>query len=266
MRHAIVGVIMALAGVGGTAATPSDVAPELAPWQGEAQAEPKALTAVPDLESVQRGSEPQSDATKQSSKLPPGPPRSVTAGQATPQPTGGVEVRATSQASAQPAEPRIEPPREGPAMNQPPGPLAEQPAGGDPDERFSFHRVKDDLLRLDQRTGEVSQCSWSATGWSCAAVPDERTALDSEIGRLQRENAALKKLLLSNNLELPNRLRPQASAAKGDSATANAPETSKGPAQSKQADLNRAIAFMKDVWRRLVEMMADLQRDIQRKS
>ena len=33
-----------------------------------------------------------------------------------------------------------------------------------------------------------------------------------------------------------------------------------------EADLDRAITFMKNVWRRLVEMMVELQRDIQRKS
>jgi hypothetical protein len=32
------------------------------------------------------------------------------------------------------------------------------------------------------------------------------------------------------------------------------------------AELDRAIAFMKQVWRRLVEMMVDFQRDMQRKS
>ena len=38
------------------------------------------------------------------------------------------------------------------------------------------------------------------------------------------------------------------------------------PKAPTEAELDRAIAFMKKVWRRLVEMMVDLQRDIQRKS
>ena len=32
------------------------------------------------------------------------------------------------------------------------------------------------------------------------------------------------------------------------------------------AELDRALAFMKNVWRRLVDMMVDLQRDMQKKS
>jgi len=32
------------------------------------------------------------------------------------------------------------------------------------------------------------------------------------------------------------------------------------------AELDRAFAFMKNVWRRLVDMMVDLQRDMQKKS
>ena len=48
---------------------------------------------------------------------------------------------------------------------------------------------------------------------------------------------------------------------------ANAPDTSaQAPKAPSEAELDRAIAFMKNVWRRLVEMMVDLQRDIQRKS
>ena len=41
---------------------------------------------------------------------------------------------------------------------------------------------------------------------------------------------------------------------------------SKEPKLPSEADLDRAITFVKNVWRRLVEMMVDLQRDMQRKS
>jgi hypothetical protein len=51
------------------------------------------------------------------------------------------------------------------------------------------------VLRLDTRTRQVSQCSRSDAGWACKAVPDERSALESEIARLRGENATLKKEL-----------------------------------------------------------------------
>ena len=54
------------------------------------------------------------------------------------------------------------------------------------DSRYSFHRMGDGFVRLDSRTGQLAQCGWAATGWSCKMVPDERAALENEIGRLQR--------------------------------------------------------------------------------
>ena len=46
-------------------------------------------------------------------------------------------------------------------------------------------RPADGVLRLDTRTGAVSTCNNSGAGWACYAVPDERAAMDAEIGRLQ---------------------------------------------------------------------------------
>ena len=51
--------------------------------------------------------------------------------------------------------------------------------------RYSFNPVSDGVLRLDTRTGQVSHCSRSDAGWACKLIPDERSALESEIARLQ---------------------------------------------------------------------------------
>src|SRR5438067_10987099 len=69
--------------------------------------------------------------------------------------------------------------------------------------RYSFNPVADRVLRLDTRTGQVSQCSRSDAGWACKVVPDERSALETEIARLQGENATLKKQLLARGLPVP---------------------------------------------------------------
>src|ERR1700751_4396984 len=63
--------------------------------------------------------------------------------------------------------------------------------------RYTLQPSGDGMIRLDTRTGTVSNCSNSAAGWACYAVPDERAALDAEIGRLQAENAKLKEQLAS---------------------------------------------------------------------
>ncbi len=58
--------------------------------------------------------------------------------------------------------------------------------------RYALSPVTDGVIRLDTRTGAVSTCTNSGTGWACYAVPDERAALDAEIGRLQADNEKLK--------------------------------------------------------------------------
>src|SRR5580704_4361652 len=58
--------------------------------------------------------------------------------------------------------------------------------------RYALSPVTDGVLRLDTRTGAVSPCSNSGAGWACYAVPDERAALDAEIGRLQADNEKMK--------------------------------------------------------------------------
>src|ERR1700709_2422803 len=61
--------------------------------------------------------------------------------------------------------------------------------------RYALAPVADGVLRLDTRTGAVSTCSNTGTGWACYAVPDERAAFDAEIGRLQADNEKLRKEL-----------------------------------------------------------------------
>ena len=78
-------------------------------------------------------------------------------------------------------------------------------------------------------------------------VPDERAAIESEIGRLQGENALLKKELLTRNLPLPGTVKPDPPpAAKNDEPRLSLPN---------DADLNKVVNFIEKVWRRLVEMI-----------
>ena len=51
--------------------------------------------------------------------------------------------------------------------------------------RYALSPAGDGVLRLDTRTGAISTCNNSGAGWACYAVPDERAAMDAEIGRLQ---------------------------------------------------------------------------------
>jgi hypothetical protein len=125
------------------------------------------------------------------------------------------------------------------------------------DNRYTFNRADEGYLRLDGRTGHVSICTRRTVGWACQLVPDERAALETEIARLQGENASLKKELLGRNLPLPDAVKPDPSPLKPEEPRLQLPS---------DADLNKVMTFIEKVWRRLVEMIVNLQKDVLRKS
>jgi hypothetical protein len=122
------------------------------------------------------------------------------------------------------------------------------------DKRYTFSRADNGYLRLDGRTGQVSICTRRPVGWACQATPDERAALEAEIARLQGENVVLKKELIAHNLPLPGAVKPEQSAS-------NLEEQPRLQLPS-DADLDKVMGFMEKVWRRLVEMVVTLQKDL----
>ena len=125
------------------------------------------------------------------------------------------------------------------------------------DNRYQLNRVDDGYLRLDLKSGQVSLCTRREVGWACRAVPDERAALDGEIARLQNENAALKKSLLDRGLPLPGAVTSVPPVA------GNTDNDLKLP---RHADIDRMMAAVEKAWRRLVEMFANLQKDLMKKT
>jgi hypothetical protein len=123
--------------------------------------------------------------------------------------------------------------------------------------RYTFSPTANGVMRLDTKTGAVSNCSNSPAGWACYAVPDERKALDEEIGRLQAENDRLKAQLAS---------RDPAASAKGDGKP-SAPGTADNdrkieiPLPSDQ-DMDRVMSFLQRAWKRLVDMANQMQKDV----
>jgi len=166
---------------------------------------------------------------------------------------------ALAQTTAPAPEPAAPPPSAAPAVPpsaapaMPPVAAPTMPPAESEDPRFTFNRVQDGYLRLDTRTGQVALCSRRQVGWACQVLPDDRIVLESEIARLQTENGALKKELLSRGIDLPG----------GVSAPPPAAKTEKQP---KSSDLHRALTMVEALWRRLVDMIADLQREMFKKS
>ena len=139
------------------------------------------------------------------------------------------------------------------------GPLPDSENG-----RYVLSPVSDGVIRLDTRTGDVSTCSNSGAGWACYAVPDERAALDAEIGRLQAENEKLKSQLAAREPTVSGKIDEP--LPKSDSLKKPEPNATEGERKIEiplpsDRDMDRMMSFLEQAWRRLVEMANRIQRD-----
>jgi hypothetical protein len=124
--------------------------------------------------------------------------------------------------------------------------------------RYTFNETAEGFLRLDVQTGDVSLCAKRAVGFACQAVPDDRTVLENEIARLRAENGALKKEILAHGMTLPNVAAPEISAAPHDNdVTIRLPDN---------ADIDRAVAYVGQLWQRFVAAIARAQKQALNKS
>jgi hypothetical protein len=135
------------------------------------------------------------------------------------------------------------------------GVSAQDKATANPPPRYSFNRIDDGFLRLDNVSGQVSYCRPHTVGWGCEAVPEDRAALEKEIARLQDEVASLKSQIAA--LKEPPPPRPPA-----DLSPPPKPDDSK----QLREDLERARVAFEYAWKRLVEMLVNFQKDMMRKS
>jgi len=131
--------------------------------------------------------------------------------------------------------------------------------------RYALSPVADGVIRLDTRTGDVSTCNNSSTGWVCYAVPDERAALDTEIGRLQAENEKLKAELAAREPTVTGKtdepLPKTDSLKKAEPKLAESERKIEIPLPSDR-DMDRMMSFVEQGWRRLVELANRMQKEI----
>jgi septal ring factor EnvC (AmiA/AmiB activator) len=165
--------------------------------------------------------------------------------------------------------------------------------------RYTFSPTADGVLRLDTRNGSLASCHNRIAGWSCYAVPDERAALDAEIGNLQRENTQLKDTLArfreeqarfdrdiaalkeahlrldAERMKLQQELDRRAAAQpKIDAPLAKEDAQKKGVARDAgrsnrlelqlpdDQEVERVVSFIERAWRRLIEMANRVQKDV----
>jgi hypothetical protein len=141
-------------------------------------------------------------------------------------------------------------------------------AGSMPDTengRYALAPVADGVIRLDTRTGAVSTCSNTGTGWACYAVPDERAALDAEIGRLQADNEKLKTELAAREPTVTGKIEEP--LPKADSLKKAEPKVADGERKIEiplpsDRDMDRVMSFLEQAWRRLVDIANRMQKDV----
>ena len=182
------------------------------------------------------------------------------------------------------------------------GPAVAQSTPDAENGRYTFTAIADGVLRLDTRTGQLASCHNRIAGWSCYIVPDERAALDAEIGKLQGENLGLKSELAhfkdeqarldreiaalkeaqqrldAERIKLKTDIDRLAAAAapppKIDAPLAKEEPGEKGAARQASKgnklelplpddrEIERAVSFVERAWQRLIEMAGRVQRDV----
>ena len=131
--------------------------------------------------------------------------------------------------------------------------------------RYSMSTVGNNVIRLDTRTGAVSTCNNSGAGWACYAVPDERAALDAEIGRLQGDNERLKAELAAREPTVTGKI--EETLPKTDPLKKPDPKLAEGERKIEiplpsDRDMDRMMSFLERAWKRLIEMANRLQKDV----
>ena len=144
------------------------------------------------------------------------------------------------------------------------GLVAAQSAPDGENGRYSMTPIPEGVLRLDTRTGTVSTCTKNGAGWACYAVPDERAALDAEIGRLQTEVEKLKGQLAAGPTvsgKIDEALPKSDPLKKADPKVTEGNRKIEIPLPSDQ-DVDRVMSFLEKAWRRLIDMANRVQKDV----
>jgi hypothetical protein len=138
------------------------------------------------------------------------------------------------------------------------GAAAESKPADNTEGRYTFTRMNDGYVRLDNRTGQVSVCSKRTVGWTCQLAAEDRGALEGEITRLQDENVALKKELLANGMPLPGSMKGEPPATHH--------ERSFSLPSTNDPNIERMKVMVEKAWRRLVDMISTLQKEVLKKT
>lgn len=112
----------------------------------------------------------------------------------------------------------------------------------DVDGRYRMFPTAEGFLKLDTRSGAVSECKRGPDSYECRLVPDDQNALQAEIDRLADENAGLREQLAKAGPSLPER--------PGES-------TRSSPILPRDEEVDRALGYMEKFLRRFMGILRD---------
>jgi hypothetical protein len=113
-----------------------------------------------------------------------------------------------------------------------------QPALAQETGRYMLAPLEGGIVKLDTRTGALTECRRKGDALSCTLVPDERQPLQDEIDRLSRENAELRAQVGSKAPPAGSRVAPPQSLPS-------------------DADIDRALSLMERFMRGLKDIMRE---------
>lgn len=152
--------------------------------------------------------------------------------------------------------------QEGAPLAETASPVAE--AGG----RFSMTPVEGGVMRLDTRTGAMSRCGARSGTWTCELLPDDRSAYEAEIGRLNDRIATLERQIARDAPRppagVPDIIEPPRRSPDGGE-RAGPPSEPDAGAPTEDGDVRREIDrgmdMAEQMFRRFMRMIERLRRE-----
>ncbi len=119
--------------------------------------------------------------------------------------------------------------------------------------RFTMHPADGGVLRLDTQTGVISMCRQAAGSWSCAMMPDDRTAVTDEMERLKAENGELRGAIkrLEEMAGVPN--------APGDRSGDSTTKRQSGVQLPTEEELDKAMSYVQRMLKKFKDKIKELE-------
>lgn len=112
------------------------------------------------------------------------------------------------------------------------------------DDGFAFVPATGDHLKIDRRTGQVSLCGERNGRWTCTLVPDDRSAYEEEIERLQADKRRL-----------------EARVAELETSAGIAPKAEPWFGPDEEKELDRFLDFSGEAMRRFFGLVEELKQE-----